>query len=155
MATVNRQVCPHCGQTINKREIALFSGMVKALFKVWQWCEEKGVHEFQRKDIKHLFKTENEVARFGDWVWFGGIVYKNGKGHYGFNVERIKKFFAGQLEIPVRIYKDPLSDEIIKSDYRTIKGIPHLVEFLDENNEFIARYGGFFPDSPAPKECGQ
>lgn len=141
MPAINKCECPTCGRSINKREIALFSGMVKALFKVWKWCQEKRVHEFQRKEIKHLFRTENEVARFGDWVWFGGLIYKHGKGRYGFNIERTKKFFAGELEIPIRIYKDPLSGEIEKADYRTIKGIPHLIEFLDENNEYIAQYG--------------
>ncbi len=141
MPTINKQTCPTCGRAINQRVIVLFSGMVKSLFKVWQWCGEKGVHEFQRKEIKHLFKTENEVARFGDWVWFGGLIYKTGKGHYGFNIERTEKFFAGELEIPTKIYKDPLSGENEKADYRTIKGIPHLVDFLDENQEFIAKYG--------------
>src|SRR3990167_6152427 len=105
--TINKEVCPCCGQSINKRQIGLFKGMAEALWNVYCWCVERNRHEFERKEIKHLFRNENITARFGDWVFFGGLVYKNGKGFYGLNMERCKEFFQGRLAIPTIVTKDP------------------------------------------------
>lgn len=147
MPTLNKQVCEHCGQSINEREIGLFKGMVTSLYEVWKWCELLGKHEFTRKDIKHLLTSDNQIARFGDWAMFGGLVYKEGKGHYGLNLERCRQFFMGELAIPTIIYKNPLTGELRKDRRRTIKDIPALASFLTENNEYIARY--VEPEEPA------
>ena|SRR3990167_6369758 len=141
MTTLNKQTCSCCGQSINKRQIGLFQGMVVSLWGVYCWCIDHNKHEFQRKEIKHLFKDENVSARFGDWVFFGGLVYKEGKGHYGLNMERCAEFFKNRLPIATMVTKDPRTGEIEKYDPRTIRQIPSLVEFLDSDNRFIVLYG--------------
>lgn len=140
MSTLHKQSCPTCGQSVNEREIGLFKGMVVSLYDIWQWCEEKNRHEFTRKEIKHLLKSDNQIARFGDWVMFGGLVYKQGKGHYGLNMERTRDFFTGRSSIPTLIYKNPLTKELRKDRYRYVGQIPSLNELLTENKEFIAKY---------------
>jgi len=134
--------CDKCGGIISERQIGLFNGMVEALLKVWQWAEEHHKYEFARKEVKHLFKNENESARFGDWILFGGLVYRpdGKKGTYGLNLERVKALFLGELEIPTTLWKNPVTHEIRKEDYRSVGNIKNLSEFLDENNEFIALY---------------
>lgn len=137
--TEGRKVCHSCGQTINSREISLFSGMVKALFEVAKWCKENNQYEFTRKDIKHLLKNDGQIARFGDWVLFGGLVYKKGKGHYGINIDRTRKFYANQLEIPIAVTKSPTGGiETLRTG--TILNVPNLSQFLDENLMYKAKY---------------
>lgn len=140
MPTINKQSCPTCGQSVNQREIGLFSGMVTALQAVYKWCQEKDRYEFTHKDIKHLLKDDNQIARFGDWVMFGGLVYKNGKGNYGLNKERCDNFFNNQYTIPTIIYKNPLTKELQKERYRYFNQIPGLNKYLDQKKQFVARY---------------
>ena len=138
-----KERCPHCGSIIEERKISLFSGIVYTLKKVFQWARVNNQIEFQRKEVKFLIETDNEIARFGDWIMFGGLVYRpsgKGKGWYGLNMERIEQFFAGKYEIPMTIWKNPMTNELKKEDYVTIDKIPHLRKFLDENQEFIAQY---------------
>lgn len=143
MSTINKQthVC-ECGHkhTISEREIALYSGMVSALWRVFKWCEEKQKYEFSRKDVKHLLANENDSARFGDWVLFGGLVYKEGKGRYGLNLHRCGEFFAGRYMIPSRVWKNPVTGQITQGQDVTIDRIPNLLKFLDQNQEYVARY---------------
>jgi hypothetical protein len=140
MTTLNKEACPCCGQSINQRKITLFRGMADSLKKVFQWCIEKNKHEFSRKDIKHLLTTDSEIARFGDWVWFGGIVYKRGKGEYGINMERANAFFTGKLKIPMTIVKDPKTDEHYGEDYRSLSEMHKLKDLLDIDGSYIAEY---------------
>ena len=156
MATLTKQACPTCGQSANEREISLFSGMVDALFRVWQWCQQKNVHEFSRQEIKHLFLNENEMARFGDWILFGGLVYRpdKRKGHYGINGERVSAFFAGKLPIPRVIIKNPLmpiGEQLKMGTAIFISEVPNINTFLDENKEFIANYVGKVDFAPRPQ----
>ena len=123
MSTLQKQSCPTCGQSVNEREISLFKGVVVTLYEVWQWCEAKNVHEFSRKDIKHLIRSDGQIARFGDWVFFGGLVYKTSKAHYGLNIPRVRDFFAGQLRIPTSVFKNPMTDELRMAKYRTVDDI--------------------------------
>lgn len=146
MRTENKQCCPTCGQSVNKRAIQLYSGMVKILMRVHKWCVEKGVHEFRRKDISHLLSGDSERARFSDWILFGGLIYrpegeKKG-GYYGMNMERVQAFLAGHLEIPTVILKDPLTGELEMTEKKTIYQIPNLTDFLDENQQYVAQYTG-------------
>ncbi len=67
--------CPYCHRIIDKREIAMYAGLAQALWQVFKWCGEKGKHEFKMSEVRHLL-GRNEYARFGDWVLFGGLVYK-------------------------------------------------------------------------------
>ena len=141
MPTLGKQSCPTCGQSVNEREIGLFKGMVTALYSVWKWCEENNITEFTRKDIKHLFKDENQIARFGDWVLFG-MVAKEQKGHYIISLNRCRKFFAGEILINTTIYKNPLTKTLRHENPKYVNEIKGIVEFLDENSEFIVRYKG-------------
>lgn len=142
MVTINKKSCPTCGQSTNDRQISLFAGMVDALFRVWKWCREKNRHEFTRKEIKHLFEDENQTARFGDWVLFGGLVYKPGnqKGHFGLNMERCNAFFAGKLEIPTELQKNGITGELTITKKGTLGRVKKLRAFLNENLDYIVKY---------------
>lgn len=146
MKTEHKQTCPTCGQSVNKRAIQLYSGMVKALLKIHQWCDENGVHEFTRRDIQHLLVGYSDNSRFSDWILFGGLIYrpegeKKG-GKYGMNMERVQDFLSGKTEIPTVILKDPLTGELEMTERKNVYQIPNLTEFLDENKQYIARYAG-------------
>lgn len=143
MPSINKQCCPTCGRSINSREIAIFSSLINALFVIWKHCEKKGVYYFTRKEAKKIFQgNENVTARFGDLILFGGILYHpdNQKGSYGFNIERAKSFFMGELDIPTKALKNPITKEYVFSDYRKINEIRNLKSFLNDNNEYIVRY---------------
>lgn len=131
--------CPTCGRITSDREIALYRGLVEALWRVFKYCELKGVHEFNRRDIKHLLRNENDTARFGDLALFG-LVYKNGKGRYGLPVARLEDFFAGRYQVPTKLWKSSQTGELRKEDYRTIGQIPTILALLNEDREYVARY---------------
>lgn len=133
---VEKQCCPTCGQNISPRRITLYKGLADALYRVYEWCLKNKVHEFTRKDIKHLMLDENCTARFGDWVMFGGLVYKDGKGNYGLNLERCKNFFENKLSIPSTILKDPITQTLEKTDYKTISEIQPLTDYLDVQGNY-------------------
>ena len=132
--------CGFCGQVVANREIALFNGMSKTLNLIWQWCLQHNRHKFQRKEVKQFLLTDNIIARFGDWVMFGGLVYKQSKGNYGLNMERCQEFFQNKIQIPTKIWKDPITGDLIKADYKFAREIPELAGMLDENGKYIANY---------------
>lgn len=132
--------CPTCNQIISEREIALYRGIINALWRVFRWCEQKNIHEFKRKDIKHLFINENDTARFGDLVMFGGLIYKDKKASYGLNMERCDQFFSSRYAIPIRIWKNPITGELRKEDWRYINQIPEITKLLNEDEEYRVRY---------------
>ena len=103
--------CPCCQQNIKDREISLYKALIEDLYKVYKWCGANARHEFEMKDIRNLL-SKNSYARFGDLVWFGGIVYKHGKSHYGINMARAKEFFRGQRTIPGSITINQLTNSI-------------------------------------------
>ena len=144
MVTVNKKVCPCCGQVINNREVTLYSGMVKALLRVYYWCYKNEKHEFTRKQIKPLFKgVDNEIARWGDWILFGnGMVYKpdGKKGHWGLNLDLVGDFVNGKRMIPTRVVIDREVGKVYQYDYKYMEDIPNLKEFLDEAGEYIVKY---------------
>lgn len=115
--------------------------LVVALIKVFKWCENRGVHEFTMKDVRELL-GEVSYTKFSDWVYFGGLVYKNKRAHYGLNRERVIDFITGKSKIQTLAIKDPLTKEITYEDYRTINEVANLAEHLDAEGEFIARYRG-------------
>lgn len=132
--------CPVCGQVVSSREIALYRGLIIALWRVYCFVKEKGKYTFTRKEVKHLFKNENDTARFGDLVFFGGLLWKSGKAHYGLNMDRCRDFFANELAIPTRIWKNPKTNEITKEDYKTLNQIPTILEKLNEEGFYVANY---------------
>lgn len=131
--------CVTCGHIIDDREIVIFKGLVTALWNVYKYCKDHNTHEVKMKNIRHLL-GRNEYARFGDWAMFGGLVYKLEKASYGLNMERCNEFFAGRMVIPTKIWKNGLTGELTKMDYRRVKEIANLVEFLDKDNMYIANY---------------
>ena|ERR1700686_3058107 len=139
MTKIQKQRCGLCGHIISKRQISLYSGMIKTLYQVFKWCEQKGIHEFKTAQVKHLFDL-NSSARFGDLVYFGGIVYKTKKAHYGLNMQRCDQFFRGQYNIPEYVVKNPITGTVEQGPDITIGQVPHLSKFLNEDNEFQARY---------------
>ncbi len=136
----NYSICPHCGQKIRgERQIALYNGLIFTLKRIYEWCLRTGKHEFQRKDIKGLFiRNENDTARFGDLVMFGGLVYKKGKGKYGLNMERCRDFFQDKYEIPTIVWKKGLL--IRKENYKKLSEIPTLLELLDKEGNYKVEY---------------
>ena len=143
MASTNRRVCPWCGQTINDREVTLYSGMVRALIRVFYWCKENNRNEFTRKEIKPLFRgVDNEIARWGDWLLFGnGMVYRpGGKGSWGLNLDRVEQFIKGERDIPTRVIIYRTTNEKLYFDYKRIGDISNLSKFLDESGQYISKY---------------
>lgn len=140
------QRCPTCNRSVDIRGIVMFDGLIRALHRIWKWCDEKGVHEFTRKEIKHLFAGENQIARFGDWVLFGGLVYRplvNGKprkGRYGLNMERVAEFFAGRYDIPKVVWKDPFTGDLEAKGCINVAEVPKLIDLLDKNDEYVPMY---------------
>lgn len=123
------------------REINLYTGLVATLIRVYGWCLDKGIHEFNRKDIKDvLLVGENDTARFGDWILFGGgMVYKpKGKGSWGLNMERIEKFLKGEYKIPIKIAKRNGEMKVLETG--TIKDIKNLSEYLTSDMKYVAKY---------------
>lgn len=139
--------CATCGHrhTTDLREIAMYKGLAQGLWAAYIWCRQKGTHEFSRRQVNQLM-GQVAYSRFVDWVYFGGLVYKQGKGHYGLNMERCEQFFTNKLAIPTRLWKDPITKSIVeKTDYKTIREIPNITEFLDSDHQYIALY-----KQPAP-----
>lgn len=144
MPSVNREVCPHCHQTINEREVVLNKHMVSALKAVYDHCIATGRHEFRRREIDPFIPKGTAYANFGYWKWLGnGMVYSppgKKKGYWGFNLERVEKFFGGEWQVVTKAWKSPMKDGITPIMVAYIEGIPDLKTFLDENEEFIAKY---------------
>ncbi len=134
--------CSHCGSTLSLRSISLYRGMVEALWKVFKYTGERGSTRFTRKEIKHLLAgNENTTARFGDWVMFGNLIHKEGKGKYIINREYCEKYFLNEYQIPNTIWKDPISGEVVeREDYRYARDTKSIREFLDEDDMYVARY---------------
>lgn len=133
--------CPCCGQNIMDRKVSLYKELVNALYRVYCWCGEKGIHEFEMKQIKNML-GKNEYARFGDLVRFGGIVYRpkidgeKRKAVYGINMERAREFFSGGRTIPVQIVLNQITNEIISQTECYYHEFPSLLAFIKENGLF-------------------
>ena len=132
--------CPHCGHIIDKREIAIFKGMLESLAMVYDWCRQKRRHEFSRKEIEQFLISGSQKARWGDWVLFGGLIYKIEKGRWGLNLERTEDFLFGSRIIPIRGWKDPITGEFTPTEHSTRAGIPGIQKFLDESGIYQAKY---------------
>jgi hypothetical protein len=140
MATLHKETCPTCRQSINEREITLFSDLVKALWKVAQWCEQRDRSTFTRKEVKHLFTNENQSARFGDLVLFGSLVRRTRKGAYLIDRAAVDAFFSGRLRVPSVVHKNPLTGSVTVKQSAYITEIRNLSDLLTNDGEFIARY---------------
>lgn len=131
--------CPHCHQIIDKREIALFKGMYEALALAFDWCKTHKTYRFEMKDIRDLI-GKNEYARFGDWVYFSGLVFKDEKASYGLNLERVSDFLFKDRQICIAGWKDPITNEFTPSRWGTRNQIPGLNQFLTDKGMYESRY---------------
>lgn len=136
---VRLERCEHCNSVISQREIVIFKSLIFALWQVYYRCVNTRNNEFTMRDVRHLL-GRNEYARFGDLVLFGDLVYKIKKSCYGLNMQRCDEFFAGDIAIPIRILKDPVSGEVMTLEYGTIDKIPKLKSLLDDNFAYIVHY---------------
>ena len=129
--------CPICNSNIKDRVVSLYSGLINTLYKVYCWCGEKRRHEFENKDVQHLF-NKNDYARFGDLIRFGGLVYKpeNKNGAYGLNMERTKEFFEGKRSIPIQLVLNQITNEIVAATYIYVYEFPNILEFLNKDGLF-------------------
>ncbi len=94
------------------------------------------------KEVRDLL-GRIEYTRFGDWKKFGGLVYSPpgiAKAHYGLNMDRCEKFFAGELKIPLKTWKNPITGELKPEEPKSIREVPSLSKLLNEDDEYIARY---------------
>lgn len=127
--------CPICNSNIKDRTILIYKELLTSLYKIYCWCGEKNIHEFDMKDVKHLL-SKNDYARFGDLIRFGGIVYRpeslKTKGMYGINMERARNFYSGSYRIPIQITLNQITNEVIDSHYITVNEVPSLKEFITE-----------------------
>ena len=114
---INREICPHCFQTINNRQFTMFKDLAVALYDVWQWCiRNNRSTDIKRSEIKHLFKTENVSGRFGDLKYLmEECVGGKKKGYYDFDLRKIGLFFSGKLSIPTEIIKNDTPLEEVDS----------------------------------------
>lgn len=142
MQAENIKHCPTCGQSVNIREIQLTSTMVVALAKVWRWCIEKGKSDhIKREEFKHLFNNETWTANFAYWKDFAPSLVSGEPSYYNFNLKNIAAFLAGKMRIPTLIRRNPLAnptDQLL--DLRSVRDIPSLTEFLNDNRELIIQY---------------
>jgi hypothetical protein len=121
--------CPLCGANIQDRTIALFKELVMDLYKVYRQCELRNNYYFTMKDIRNLL-TKNTYARFGDLVRFSGLVFKINKHNYGINQTRCEQFFKGELEIPVEVTINQITNEVVSKKCIDIHKFPELKKFM-------------------------
>ena len=145
MTSVHKQVCPTCGQSVNAREEVLTRGYVEALWHVLQWCIDKNRHEFTKDDVIQYLPKQGVVENFAKLRWFGLLYNPDDiNGHYGMNIDRIKKFFAGEVEVIIRLWKDPLATDPEKqfevTERGTIDKVPNISRFQDEYRNLIVMY---------------
>lgn len=144
MRVLHKQSCPSCGQSVNPRKIKIFLELLLALREVWIWAYKNNVSNFTRKDIKQITqRNENVSANFGYLTWAGGLIYRpepKRLGHYGINKRRCWEFFSGQLQIPTLLIKNPLTQDVEKTEYKFFKDIKGVKEHLNEHHDFIVEY---------------
>ena len=140
----NQCTCLTCGHThlTGKRLICLFDEMCVTLARIYKWSVENDKKEFDRKEIKHLLNSENDTARLGDWVYFGGLLLKtkDRNGWWTINHRRCQNFFSGQTAIFSKLYKDRATGVIEKFDKLHASEMPPLRKFLDDNGLYKPDY---------------
>lgn len=89
---------------------------------------------------------DNEIARFGDLVYYGGILYKRGNGKWGINMRRAKAFLRGESSINTVALLDPLTGEHELMNPKYIYQLRGLKSFLDDAGNYVAEYEGGMPE---------
>lgn len=130
--------CPVCHSNIKDRKITIFKSLIDSLYKIYCWCGEKRIHEFEMKDVRH-FLDHSGYSCFNNLVRFGGIVYRPdldgapNAGKYGINMGRARAFFKGEYKIPVQIVIDQITNERIAATYISIHDVPELYTLLNRH----------------------
>ena len=143
------QYCPCCDNPVDDT-ITSFTDTVavEALYKLWQWCKEKGVHEFDSSEVRHLL-DHNQYANLNHLDRFAGIVYrpqdpKTGKSfkakYYGINFERAKEFFENKRPAPVQIVANRLTGERTASTEKLLKDFPGMAEFMGDDGIYNPKH---------------
>lgn len=140
-----------CGHvhTISLQSVTITKQMVGAMIDVFKWCEEKGIHEFKRKEISHItLRHGSHVnSNWGYVSWLTGIFYHpdGKKGSWGIHRGRMIEFMHGIRKIcvsatidPTKPKGDPNRKKMIR--YATINQIPNISELLDAEGDFIVKY---------------
>lgn len=130
--------CPFCNSHIEDREESIYAELIEALYRVYRWCGENKLHEFDIKEIRHLL-SKVDYARFGNLIHYGGIVYaqhKAKRGKIGINMARAKEFFSGKRMIPYRKVIDLITGETIAETCVYVHDIPHLAQFIGEDGVY-------------------
>lgn len=136
--------CPFCNRNITDREESIYRELMESLYRVYRWCGERGVHEFEMKDIRHLLGQVN-YTRFGNLHHYGGIIYrpeKSGKkssGKFGINMERAREFFRNERDIPVKRVVSLVTGETVAETRVFMRDIPGLSQFMDEDGNYDHR----------------
>ena len=138
MTVINIEKCNQCGQTINTRKITLYSGMVHSLAKVYGYCWDKRRRTFARREIKHML-SQNEFARFGDWIEFGLLQRNKKKGNFIMHMELTRDFLRGEEKIPTELYKRG-KEKVSRHGWKYIYEVKGLVDFLDTDGSYIVEY---------------
>lgn len=153
-AGINWEIREEKPQKEGVREIQIFAELIHSVWAINQYLRRRGGgSQFTRKEVNHILKGYNVTARFGDMVMFGGLLYKEGKGHWGMNMERCAEFFRGELAIPVTILKDRKTGEIVGHEgYSTVHQIPKLGDLLNSDAEYVTHYRNV--TATKPKQMG-
>lgn len=155
MATVlHKQSCPTCGQSCNVRVETLSKNLVMALFRVAKWAQEKNITDpVKRSEFAHLVAgTEANTANFAKLAWFAPQFFLNLKdsgekkqSYYHFDLREIGRFFACHTEIATIVEVNPLAKgdaRYVRKEFRRFNQIPSLLQFLDNEREYIVEYLG-------------
>lgn len=135
-----RECCPTCGRSVARYARQIDKQHVRSLWSIYRWCKEKDRHEFEMKEVKHLFGQQG-YTKFAYLVHGGGLVYRHEQAHYGLHMDRCAQFFANKLAIPTKIWKSPIKDvEPILDEYRTLHEVPDIKDFLDDQGIYEVEY---------------
>lgn len=137
-------LCPLCHRNIDIIEIPLAKIMVRSMLKVYKWALEQKQTAldqvyFNMKEVRGMF-NHTEYARFGDLVHFSDILEKHGKAQYSINLPKAEKFLKGEISIPLVVLKNPVTKEVQFRNWGTINDVPSIVEFLNEEGNYIPTY---------------
>lgn len=143
MPSINKQTCPTCGQSANKRIVKYSRPHLTAMLKIWRWMKKTGRSSATTKELKAGL-THVEYARLGEWKMFAPEAVFGKKGEWSLNMAVMDEIVKGNRRFNTVIEIDPLDRDrrfsVIESG--TIRDAKNITEFLDQNEQFIAEYTG-------------
>lgn len=136
----HKQTCPTCGQSVNLRRIKLGKHHVQALLKIGIFLKQNNVTAATMAEIKpHLtsvqYSTLNQLRKFEPSIIYGK------RGTYEFDVAALRELFRGG-KMCIEYHVDPLKGTTERVAFGTVQDAKGVIEFLDENNQFVAQYIG-------------